>query len=75
MALKLDAVDTELQYMLAIEGGYYSEAARIVSAWDASVAARKVHDLRIGAGICAASATISVAAISLVTYLLTQTIF
>lgn len=72
---KLDATDTELQYMLAIEGGYYSEAARIVSAWDANMAARKVHDRRIGAVICAASAAISVSAISLVTYLLTQTVF
>lgn len=75
MATALDATDTELQYMLALEGGYYSEAACIVSAWDAHLAARKVHDRRIGAGICAASATISVTAISLFTYLLTQTIF
>lgn len=75
MATALDATETELQYMLAIEGGYYSEAARIVSAWDASVAARKTRDRRIGAVICAASAAISVAAISLITYLLTQTIF
>ena len=75
MATALDATETELQYLLAIEAGYYSEAARIVSAWDAHLAARKVRDRRIGAAIMGASAAISIAAISLVTYLLTQTIF
>lgn len=68
----LDPVQAELDYMLAVEAGHYSEAARIVTDWNTAVAAQEARDRRIGVAIMGTSAALWVTAITIAVHLVTQ---
>lgn len=68
----LDAVQTELDYMLAVEAGHLSEAARIVTDWNTAVAAVEARDRRIGVAIMGTSAALWLTAIAVSVHLVTQ---
>lgn len=70
----MDAVETELQHMIATDTGDTDRAASIRSAWDAHTDRLTTRARRMNLLIVTASATLWTGAIVIITHLLTQLI-
>ena len=70
----MDAVETELQHLLATATGDTDRAASIRAAWDAHTARLTTRARRMDRLIVTASATLWVGAIVIITHLITQLI-